>query len=139
LLLIALERCTLGARYLDLQQKYEVHHSNICQGVNHFAGWMQNNWGYLLRDHMKFWGDYLEDYPDPLFVDSGPSYQKFYKAACEYIGVAAVPVVGRVSFKDSNARKAAEVVAKFWIPYKKRSTLNVKSYPIVKFYLKHLH
>jgi hypothetical protein len=75
----------------------------------------------------------------PLFVDSGPSYQKFYKAACEYIGVAAVPVVGRVSFKDSNARKAAEVVAKFWIPYKNRSTLNVKSYPIVKFYLKHLH
>jgi DDE superfamily endonuclease len=61
LLLIALECCALGIRYLNLQQKYKIHHSNLCRGVNYFAGWMQDNWGYLLRDHMEFWGEYLED------------------------------------------------------------------------------
>jgi DDE superfamily endonuclease len=60
LLLISLERCALGSRYLDLQQKYHVQHSVICRGINFFAKWMNENWGYLLRDNLDFWKDYLE-------------------------------------------------------------------------------
>ena len=48
LFLIALERCALGSRFLDLQEKYKIHHSAICRGVIHFARWMNENWGYLL-------------------------------------------------------------------------------------------
>lgn len=57
--LISLECCTLGTRFLDLQQMYEVHHSSLCRGVNHFAGWKQGNWGYLLRDNIEFWSDHF--------------------------------------------------------------------------------
>lgn len=64
LLLLVLERCALGLRYLDLQQKYHIHHSTICRGVNYFAKWFNENWGYLLRDNLDFWGDYLEDSRD---------------------------------------------------------------------------
>ena len=61
-------------------------------------------------------------YPEfSLIVDSGPSYQKYYKAACEYIDVLAVATVGRSSFKDLIARKAAQDVATFWIKYDKKS------------------
>lgn len=66
LLLIALERCSLGKRYLDLQQKYKIHHATICRGVNYFAEWMQENWGYLLRDNIEFWGEYLEESKDAI-------------------------------------------------------------------------
>ena len=61
LLLIVLERCALGQRLLDLQQKYKIHHATISRGINYFAEWMQTNWGYLLRDNFEFWGDYLEE------------------------------------------------------------------------------
>jgi hypothetical protein len=37
LFLITLERCALGSRYLDQQEKYKIHHSAICRGVIHFA------------------------------------------------------------------------------------------------------
>jgi hypothetical protein len=53
LLLISLERCALGSRYLDLQQKYHVQHSVICRGIIFFAKWMNENSDYLL-----FWKDY---------------------------------------------------------------------------------
>ena len=66
LLLIALERCALGSRYLDLQEKYKIHHSTICRGVIYFARWMNENWGYLLRDHFEFWGNYLEESRDAI-------------------------------------------------------------------------
>jgi hypothetical protein len=66
LFLIALERCALGSRYLDLQEKYKIHHSAICRGVIHFARWMNENWGYLLRDNFEFWGEYLEESRDAI-------------------------------------------------------------------------
>jgi DDE superfamily endonuclease len=59
LLLLALERCATGARYVDLQEKYHVHHGTICRGINHFAKWMNEKWGYLLRDNFAFWKPHL--------------------------------------------------------------------------------
>ena len=59
-MLLAIERCALGSRYLDLQTRYHVQHSVIRRGINFFAHWLKENWGYLLRDYMLFWGGYLE-------------------------------------------------------------------------------
>jgi hypothetical protein len=66
LLLLVLERCALGIRNLDLQQKYHIHHSTICRGVNCFAKWMQDNWCYLLRDNLEFWREYLGESRDAI-------------------------------------------------------------------------
>jgi hypothetical protein len=59
LLLLALERCATRARYIDLQEKYHVHHRTICRGINHFAKWMNEKWGYLLGDNFAFWKPHL--------------------------------------------------------------------------------
>jgi hypothetical protein len=60
LLLISIERCALGSRLLDLQMKYHVQHTIISRGINFFTKWMNDNWGYLLRDNLDFWRAYLE-------------------------------------------------------------------------------
>ena len=60
LLLISIERCALGSRLFDLQMKYHVQHTIISRGINFFTNWMNDNWGYLLRDNLKFWRAYLE-------------------------------------------------------------------------------
>ena len=60
-LLMALERCALGTRLIDMQQKYHVYHSTIGRAIHMFAGWMQNNWGYLLHDNIDFWVPYLAE------------------------------------------------------------------------------
>jgi hypothetical protein len=59
LLLLALERCATGARYVDFQEKYHVYHGTICRGINYFAKWMNEKWGYLLRDNFAFWKRHL--------------------------------------------------------------------------------
>jgi hypothetical protein len=59
LLPLALERCATGARYVDLQEKYHVHHGTICRDINNFAKWMNEKWGYLLRDNFAFWKPHL--------------------------------------------------------------------------------
>lgn len=59
LLLISTERCALGCRLLDLQNRYHVQHSVISRGINFFSLWMNQNWGYLLRDNLQFWHPYL--------------------------------------------------------------------------------
>lgn len=66
LLLLVLERCALACRYVDLQQKYHIRHSVICRGVNCFAKWMNDNWGYLLRDNLQFWRDHLGESRDTI-------------------------------------------------------------------------
>jgi hypothetical protein len=66
LLLIALERCSFGERYLDLQQKYKIHYETICRGANYFAEWMRENWGYLLRDNLEFWSECQEESKDAI-------------------------------------------------------------------------
>ena len=60
LLLISLERCALGSRLLDLQSRYHIQHSVISRGINYFCQWMNDNWGYLLRDNLEFWRPYLQ-------------------------------------------------------------------------------
>ena len=47
MLLMALERCALGSRLIDMQQKYHIYHSVIGKALHYFALWMQDNWGYL--------------------------------------------------------------------------------------------
>ena len=51
LLLLVLERCALGSRLIDLQNKYHRNHSAIGKGINFFCSWLQQHWGYLIHDH----------------------------------------------------------------------------------------
>lgn len=59
MLLMALERCALGSRLIDMQQKYHIYHSVIGKALHYFALWMQDNWGYLIHDNNEFWMPYL--------------------------------------------------------------------------------
>ena len=59
MLLMALERCALGSRLIDMQQKYHIYHSVIGKALHNFALWMQDNWGYLIHDNNEFWMPYL--------------------------------------------------------------------------------
>ena len=54
LLLIVLERCALGSRLLDLQNKYHRNHASLGKAIKYFCEWMQAHWGYLLHDHLEF-------------------------------------------------------------------------------------
>jgi hypothetical protein len=60
-LLMTLERCALGTRLIDMQQKYHVYHSIIGRATHMFAKWMQDNWGYLIHDNIDFWVPYLAE------------------------------------------------------------------------------
>ena len=64
LILIVLERCALGARLLDLQNKYHRNHAAIGIAISFFCAWMQEHWGYLLHDHLNFWQPYLKESRD---------------------------------------------------------------------------
>ena len=59
MLLMALERCALGTRLINMQQKYHIYHSVIGKALHYFALWMQDNWGYLIHDNTEFWLPYL--------------------------------------------------------------------------------
>jgi hypothetical protein len=68
LLLIVLERCALGARLIDLQNKYHRNHSSIGKAINYFCSWMQQHWGYLLHDNLEFWKPYLRQSRDAIVI-----------------------------------------------------------------------
>jgi hypothetical protein len=58
---MTLERCALGTRLIDMQQKHHVYHSIIGRATHMFAKWMQDNWGYLIHDNIDFWVPYLAE------------------------------------------------------------------------------
>ena len=57
--LMAFERCALGTRLIDMQQKYHIFHSFLGKALHYIALWMQGNWGYLIYDNNEFWIPYL--------------------------------------------------------------------------------
>ena len=66
LLLLVLERCALGTRLVDLQNKYHRNHSAIGKAINYFCSWLQQHWGYLIHDHLDFWKPYLRGSRDAI-------------------------------------------------------------------------
>ena len=66
LLLLVLERCALGTRLIDLQNKYHRNHSAIGKAINFFCTWLQEHWGYLIHDHLDFWKPYLRGSRDAI-------------------------------------------------------------------------
>jgi hypothetical protein len=55
ILLIALERCALGTRLIDLQAKYHIVHYLCGQIVTWFAQWIQDHWIWLIHDNLAYW------------------------------------------------------------------------------------
>ena len=68
LILTVLERCALGARLLDFQNKYHRNQAAIDKAISFFCTWMQEHWGYLLHDHLNFWQPYLKESRDAIAI-----------------------------------------------------------------------
>ena len=57
--IIVLERCALGTRLIDLQNKYHRNHASIGKAITLFNEWMIEHWSCLIHDHLEFWKPYL--------------------------------------------------------------------------------
>jgi hypothetical protein len=68
LILIVLERCALGTKLLDLQNKYHRNHGSISKAISFFCSWIQEHWGYLLHDHLAFWQPYMRESRDAIVL-----------------------------------------------------------------------
>jgi hypothetical protein len=55
MLLLSLERLHYPGNLVTLQLKYRSSYSTCSRAFKWFIHFMQENWGYLLRDNLMFW------------------------------------------------------------------------------------
>lgn len=53
-MLIVFEKCALGLRHFELQNKYHIAHNVISQIIEWFCDWIQQNWIYLIRQNTAY-------------------------------------------------------------------------------------